>query len=110
MKKVNKAEFKTLNDESVKEWGEKHYRSWLPEMQQTDSIPNTPVERFFKYYTQGSPSYLNNALRFYEKIDECLINSFVKPEMYYEAIDEINKNKSIGIHSSKATDQAKYYP
>ena len=93
MNKITRAEYKEFCDESVKEWREKYYRRWLPEMQQPNSTPNTPMECFFKYYTQGSPSNFNNALRCYEKIDECFACPCVTQEMYYEAIEEISKNK-----------------
>lgn len=88
-------QFKTFNIESAKMWGKEHYSDWLTSMQNQNNIPQTPVEQFFRYYTQGIHHAFNRALRSSCNVQEYCEDSFLTPEMFYGAIEEINKRPII---------------
>lgn len=85
--------YKSFNDEGATEWGKKYYGDWLPKLQNQKYMPETPCEKFFRYYTQGVDYVFNRILR-YSNIDEYdFKNSGFTKEMFYDSIAEINKHR-----------------
>lgn len=79
--------FKRFNLKSAEAWGRKNCGNWLPELQNHNYEPKTPVGEFFRYYTQDVHIFYN-ITRFYD-IDsydfseglfqkKCLIMGFMK--------------------------------
>lgn len=85
--------YKFFNDKEAREWGKKYYSDWLPELQNQQYKPETPCEKFFRYYTQGIDYVFNRILR-YSSIDEYdFNNSGLSKEMFRDSIAEINKRR-----------------
>ncbi len=84
--------FKEFNTVTAKEWGKQHYSDWLVAMQNQTIKPETPTEQFFRYYTQGIHYVYNRVLKAGCDIDEYCKDSFLTPEMFYGAIEEMNNN------------------
>lgn len=84
--------YKTFNDEEAREWGKKYYSDWLPKLQNQEYKPETPSEKFFRWYTQGV-DYAFNRIPRYSSIDEYDFNdSGFSKEMFSDSISEINKH------------------
>lgn len=92
----NMREFKNYKSFSCEEavaWGKKYYNDWMPKMQNQEYKPETPCEKFFRYYTQGVDYVFNRILR-YSSIDEYdFANSGFSREMFYDSIAEINNHR-----------------
>ena len=56
---INRDSFKNFSLEEAKEWGNKQFRTWLPQLQNQEYQPQTPVEEFFRFYTQCNGDRLN---------------------------------------------------
>lgn len=88
----NKDTFREFqNKEEAAEWGKAHYSDWLPKLQNQDYEPQTPAEKFFRYYTQGIHYIYNRTLRSsnidkYDFEDSC-----VTKEMFIDGVAEISK-------------------
>lgn len=84
--------FKRFTVEEANEWGKKHFKTWLPRLQNQEYSPQTAVEEFFRYYTQGTGKVFNSVLRNgianYDFSD-----SFFTKSMFNDSIAEINKHK-----------------
>ena len=80
------------NKDEAAEWGKLHYSDWMPELQNQNYSPQTPSEKFFRYYTQGIHRTYNRILR-YSSIDKYdFEDSIVTKEMFLDGIAEINKH------------------
>lgn len=42
--------YKVFSDEEAAEWGKKYYSDWLPKLQNQEYKPETPAEKFFRWY------------------------------------------------------------
>ena len=60
---MNTSSFRRFSNEEALEWGRKHYSDWLINMQNQDNKPATPLEEFFRYYTQGAHVSFNSTTR-----------------------------------------------
>ncbi len=84
--------YKVFSDEEAAEWGKKYYSDWLPKLQNQEYKPETPAEKFFRWYTQGIDYVFNRILR-YSSIDEYdYNNSGFSTKMFYDSVSEINKH------------------
>lgn len=90
--KFYRERFRKISEMEVKEWGRIHYGEWLVDMQSQKNIPKSPVEFFFRYYSQGIDFAFNRALRSECDIEKYCKESFIKPEMFYDAICEMEKH------------------
>lgn len=83
--------YKSFSDEEATEWGKKYFSDWLPKLQYQEYNPETPSEKFFRWYTQGLDYSFNRILRYLgiDKYD--YNNSLFSKEMFYDSIAEINK-------------------
>lgn len=85
--------YKSFSDKEAREWGKKYYSDWFPELQNQEYNPETPCEKFFRYYTQGIDYVFNKIIR-YSSIDEYdFNNSGLSKEMFRDSIAEINKRR-----------------
>ena len=70
--------FKRFNLKSTEAWGRKNYGNWLPELQNQNYEPKTPVEEFFRYYTQGVHNFFNKILDLMILIHTTLVKVFLQ--------------------------------
>ena len=89
---INKDAYRVFCADTAAEWGKKYYGNWLFEMQNQDNMPQTPAEKFFRYYTQGINHTFSRVLRSGCDIEKYCVDSILSPEMFYDAIDEINSH------------------
>ena len=90
--KFNRDSYKEFTHEEATEWGKAHYIDWMPQLQNQDYVPQTPAEKFFRYYTQGIHTTYNRILRD-SSIDKYNFeDSGVTKEMFVDSIAEINNN------------------
>lgn len=89
----NRNSFKQFSnkDESEK-WGTEHYNDWMVELQNQSYDPQTPAEKFFRYYTQGINHVYNRILRHFNINTYDFKDSFVSKEMFLDGISEIEKH------------------
>ncbi len=81
--------FKRFTPESAEAWGRKNYGNWLPKLQNQNYEPQTPCEKFFRYYTQGVHNFFNKVTRF-DNIDTYdFSDSFFTKEMFDDGVCEI---------------------
>ena len=62
--KYNGELYKEFTKDEAYEWGMKNYSHWLINLQDQENMPKTPVEKFFRYYTQGIHYSINRILRY----------------------------------------------
>ena len=62
--KYNGELYKEFTKDEACEWGMRNYRHWLINLQDQENMPKTPVEKFFRYYTQGIHYSFNRILRY----------------------------------------------
>ncbi|WNX85243.1 ADP-ribosyltransferase [Agathobaculum sp. NTUH-O15-33] len=82
--------FRTFNEESVRAWAENNYGDWLKNIQQQDTEPDSPCERFYRYYTQGIGEVVNQHLRSGAEIDSFFQDGPVTTDMMQAAIAEMH--------------------
>lgn len=88
---MNTSSFRRFSNEEALEWGRKHYSNWLVNMQNQKNDPATPLEKFFRYYTQGAHVRFNSTTR----LDNYLTNtnhSFSR-QMFIDSIAEIKNHR-----------------
>lgn len=84
--------FKCFTVDEAEKWGEQHFRTWLPQLHSQDHDPQTDLEQFFRYYTQGTGHIFNRILRNgIESFD--FSDSFFTEAMFIDSIAEIKKHK-----------------
>lgn len=87
---INYRSFKRFTPETAEAWGRKNYGSWLPKLQSQSYEPQTPAEKFFRYYTQGAHTIFNKITRC-DSIDSYdYSDDFFTKAMLDNGIDEIN--------------------
>lgn len=84
--------YKEFTNDEASEWGKKNYSHWLINLQDQDNMPKTPVEKFFRYYTQGIHYFFNRILRYGDIETYVFDNNVLSKDMFIEGIDEIRKN------------------
>lgn len=82
--------YKDFTDDEALEWGRKNYSHWLINMQDQNLSPVTPVECFFRFYTQGIHYTYNGFLRAETRTD--CSNSLIGLNSISLAIKEIEKH------------------
>lgn len=99
--KYNGEVYKEFTKDEAYEWGMKNYGHWLIKLQDQDNMPKTPVEKFFRYYTQGIHNFFNTILR-YDDIETYVFDTNeLSKDMFIEGVDEIRKNvitENIVVH------------
>lgn len=84
-----------MDNREVLKWADKYYKEWLRDIQNQAYLPVTPIEKFFRYYTQGIHYVFNRALR-----AECDHEKFfrdselISTDMFYGAIDEMKQHSA----------------
>ena len=90
---INRDSFKNFSPEEAKEWGIKQFRTWLPKLQNQDYQPQTPVEMFFRFYTQSNGDRLNVIPRMYGIENYDYEESDFNRDMFVDSIAEINEHR-----------------
>lgn len=90
---MNTSSFRRFSNEEALEWGRKHYSDWLINMQNKDNKPATPLEKFFRYYTQGAHNIINSIARRKNYLTYDFIDSFFSRQMFIDSIAEIKNHK-----------------
>lgn len=89
---IDTKKYKVITSDEVEEWGRKYYGHWLVDIQNQENQPKTPVEQFFRYYTQGIHNMFNRVLREDKDMEEYCRESIISPDMIYGAINEMKNN------------------
>lgn len=89
---ANYTKYKRFTLSEAENWGRKNYLHWLPKLQNRNYIPQTPIEKFFRYYTQGASSFFNNITRFDNLDTYDFKDSFLNKKMFYDSVYEINQH------------------
>ena len=84
--------FKRFTPEHAEGWGRENYGNWLSELQNKEYEPQTPAERFFRYYTQGPHYFYNRIARADKKETYDFNGSGFTKEMFDDSIAEINRH------------------
>ena len=87
--------FRVFSPEEVGIWGKENYGDWLPQLQNQAYMPQTPAEKFFRWYTQGIHYAFNNRVRFVGVNDYNYTGSTFTKEMFLDSISEINKHRLV---------------
>ena len=88
---MNTSSFRRFSNEEALEWGRKHYSDWLINMQNQDNKPATPLEEFFRYYTQGAHVRFNSTTRRGNYLTNT--NHSFSRQMFIDSIAEIKNHK-----------------
>ena len=99
--KYNGELYKEFTKDEAYEWGMKNYNHWLINLQDQENMPKTPVEKFFRYYTQGIHYSFNRILRYGDIETYVFDNNVLSKDMFIEGVDEIRKNvitENIVVH------------
>ncbi len=88
---MNTSSFRRFSSEEALEWGRKHYSDWLINMQNKDNKPATPLEEFFRYYTQGPNVRINSIARSGNYLTNT--NHSFSRQMFIDSIAEIKNHK-----------------
>lgn len=81
--------FKRFNLKSAEAWGRKNNGNWLSELQNQNYESKTPVEEFFRYYTQDVHNFFNNFTRFDDIDSYDFSEGFFAKEMFDNGVYEI---------------------
>lgn len=84
--------YKSFSDSEASEWGKENFGNWLINMQDQKLNPITPVEQFFRFYTQGIHYVYNRILRSETDIDKNCKSSVASQASILLAIKEIQKH------------------
>lgn len=84
--------FRKFSAEEARIWGKEKYGDWLPQLQNQAYMPETPSEKFFRWYTQGVHYALNGIVRFAGIENYNYTDSMFTKEMFLDSIAEIEKN------------------
>ena len=87
---ANYAAYKRFTIDEAEKWGRENYLNWLPKLQNRNYTPQTPIEKFFRYYTQGASSFFNNIARFDDFDTYDFKDSFFNKKMFNDSVYEIN--------------------
>lgn len=90
---MNTSSFRRFSNEEALEWGRKHYSDWLVNMQNQKNDPATPLEKFFRYYTQGAHVRYNSTTRLENYLTCDFTDSFFSRQMFIDSIAEIKNHK-----------------
>lgn len=82
--------FKTYTPKETEEWSRKNYGDWLLYLQNQDYEPQTPAEKFFRYYTQGVHNFFNNITRNRGIDTYDFDGTGFSRDMFYDCVYEIN--------------------
>lgn len=88
---MNTSSFRRFSNEEDLEWGRKHYSDWLINMQNKDNKPANPLEKFFRYYTQGAHVSFNSTTRRGNYLTNT--NHSFSRQMFIDSITEIKNHK-----------------
>ena len=90
---MNTSSFRRFSNEEALEWGRKHYSDWMVNIQNKDNKPATPLEKFFRYYTQGAHVRFNSTTRLDNYLTCDFTDSFFSRQMFIDSIAEIKNHK-----------------
>lgn len=89
---MSQNDYKVFSHDQAREWGKEHYSNWMIELQDQSHEPNTPAEKFFRYYTQGVHNVFNNTLRAKSIHKYDFDDGHISKSMFIDALIEINKH------------------
>lgn len=92
--RFNRKIYKEFTSDEACEWGKKNYGEWLNDLQDQNYMPQTPAEKFFRYYTQGIHYSFNRILRYSDIEKYQFDEGILSKDMFTDSINEIMKMKT----------------